>query len=776
MAQLNDLLVLGKTSLIGDVNLSYNLIVAGLIEGKIKSALVSSNGTKYLLFSETASGGVNLKLHEDVYYYYGGTYSSLNVGKTTQNGILTLWKIGYNTDIKSTATANREILLPDKTGTLAMQTTWNDFIHSGNEFTFASAGYGSSSADGAYIWLNYRTASGTTDGKISGYKFGNGNKGISGVTVEAETFKGALSGNATSATGFASAKTIALTGNVTGSVTGGNGSNGWSIATTVANVPNAALPRRIQNYSTSGYDDANDATEQGFHYMTTTATNRPSFVGNTTNKDYRILTTAYSSSWVQQIATDFRCNEIYYRRKENGTWKSWVEIPTFDNVINNTAVGASGWVSGTAKRQLINHNTLAYWNGAYSGTSSNLQYCDRGRFGTIVTKNTGDYAAASHGHSYLSGWGDTRSAATTPNDYNGQFKVVGIKQKSLMDIDGSSYSSLIGFRGWSDSSGGNAHELAFTGNGNLYHRHGATTAWNGWNRIPMCGTANTFSGTNTFSGQVIISNTTDAALSSASGALRIGAITGEHMAIDGNEIMAKTSASATGTLYLNNEGGLVQIGSGGLTVNGTATATTFSGSGASLTALNANNISSGTLAVARGGTGKTTGKNACNYFLNELTKSSSTPVDADYYISQYVGGGTTTTTYHRRPMSALWTYIREKADNRYAKKEDLPMTEKLVGTYYIDQSDESTYTYTLPTADYDFLILQTVSWLGEDQYGLDIKIVPTTTAQSYIARTYASGYANVFGKIQVSYVTTKDKLKIWTDDYLDANVQLYKYV
>ena len=33
----------------------------------------------------------------------------------------------------------------------------------------------------------------------------------------------------------------------------------------------------------------------------------------------------------------------------------------------------------------------------------------------------------SHNHGYLSGWADTRAAATTPNDYNGQFKVVGIK-------------------------------------------------------------------------------------------------------------------------------------------------------------------------------------------------------------------------------------------------------------------------------------------------------------------------------------------------------------
>lgn len=46
--------------------------------------------------------------------------------------------------------------------------------------------------------------------------------------------------------------------------------------------------------------------------------------------------------------------------------------------------------------------------------------------------------------------------------------------------------------------------------------------------------------------------------------------------------------------------------------------------------------------------------------LNTLTTGSSTPVDNDYYISQYVNGGTTTISYHRRPMSALWTYIKGK--------------------------------------------------------------------------------------------------------------------
>lgn len=49
-----------------------------------------------------------------------------------------------------------------------------------------------------------------------------------------------------------------------------------------------------------------------------------------------------------------------------------------------------------------------------------------------------------------------------------------------------------------------------------------------------------------------------------------------------------------------------------------------------------------------------------NAAINLLDTGSSTPVDGDYYISQYVGGGTTTTTYHRRPMSALASYVRTK--------------------------------------------------------------------------------------------------------------------
>lgn len=54
--------------------------------------------------------------------------------------------------------------------------------------------------------------------------------------------------------------------------------------------------------------------------------------------------------------------------------------------------------------------------------------------------------------------------------------------------------------------------------------------------------------------------------------------------------------------------------------------------------------------------------------INKLTIGTSTPTDADYYIAQYVGGGTSTTSYHRRSHSALWTYIKGKADGVYQAK------------------------------------------------------------------------------------------------------------
>lgn len=90
----------------------------------------------------------------------------------------------------------------------------------------------------------------------------------------------------------------------------------------------------------------------------------------------------------------------------------------------------------------------------------------------------------------------------------------------------------------------------------------------------------------------------------------------------------------------------------------------------------ATNITTGTLSqdrlplvpVAKGGTGKTSGRDAANYFINSLEEGTSTPTDADKILTQYVGGGTTNTTYVRRPLSTLWSYIKPKCDAVYQAK------------------------------------------------------------------------------------------------------------
>lgn len=78
-------------------------------------------------------------------------------------------------------------------------------------------------------------------------------------------------------------------------------------------------------------------------------------------------------------------------------------------------------------------------------------------------------------------------------------------------------------------------------------------------------------------------------------------------------------------------------------------------------------ITSGVLPPERGGTGQATLEQACNTLITALrtdTSQNNVPQDGDYFVSQFRGG--TYDTYFRRPMSALWAYIKSKADLVYA--------------------------------------------------------------------------------------------------------------
>lgn len=80
-------------------------------------------------------------------------------------------------------------------------------------------------------------------------------------------------------------------------------------------------------------------------------------------------------------------------------------------------------------------------------------------------------------------WADTRSVNHVPNDYNGLFIMRGIKNLTTIGLsDSGVYATVWGWRGWTNSSGGQAWEIAST-NEDLYTRHGETTSWTSWAKI-----------------------------------------------------------------------------------------------------------------------------------------------------------------------------------------------------------------------------------------------------------------------------------------------------
>lgn len=83
----------------------------------------------------------------------------------------------------------------------------------------------------------------------------------------------------------------------------------------------------------------------------------------------------------------------------------------------------------------------------------------------------------------FTGWSDARSVNHVPNDYNGLFIMRGIKKLTTIGLsDSGAYATVWGWRGWADSGGGQAWEIAST-NEDLYTRHGHTTSWSSWAKI-----------------------------------------------------------------------------------------------------------------------------------------------------------------------------------------------------------------------------------------------------------------------------------------------------
>ena len=73
-----------------------------------------------------------------------------------------------------------------------------------------------------------------------------------------------------------------------------------------------------------------------------------------------------------------------------------------------SAVGTSGWTNASIDGNIIpDMSFIAYWNGAYGGTSSNLAYCNKGAFGSFAIKNSLAFSELTSKPATISGYGIT---------------------------------------------------------------------------------------------------------------------------------------------------------------------------------------------------------------------------------------------------------------------------------------------------------------------------------------------------------------------------------
>ena len=389
MGQLKDLLVSGPSRFIGKLfaneaqltTLNIPTTSGGTTYGPgTNNQILTSNGTTVYWangFSGNASTADKLKTARKI----NGTNFDGSADITTANwGTARTLTIG-NKGQSVNGSANVLWALQDV------------LIRAGNEFNYTADGVSS-------LWFNYKTQTGTSAATaITNYHFGNGQGAITGVTVNAATFKGNLTGNVTgnvtgnadTATKFASNHSVTLTGDTTGTA---SSQAGWSITTKTDRVSTVGDNRGV---ATNPNDYSNKIIFQGL--KTNSSFGSPS----TDSYSYVIGLRGWSdSSGGNAHELAFNDSGIFRRQGATTSWSSWVKMIDSGNYTNYTVTKTGSGASGT-------------WNISISGNAATA---------TSATKAVQDGSGNNIANTYLKKSG---------GDMTGTLKLKGLKGTASTD-------------------------------------------------------------------------------------------------------------------------------------------------------------------------------------------------------------------------------------------------------------------------------------------------------------------------------------------------------
>lgn len=294
---------------------------------------------------------------------------------------------------------------------------------------------------------------------------------------------------------------------------------------------NITVPYATNSDTLDGYHATSFTRRYGINVTTNTTVNVDAYTKSesgtrTAGSMFSVDGWAWASSAYIKLNGSYTIDRMRYSifsyRNGNltGSWQqqALLFLPTYSDsnaiyLAQMTTSDTAGTVSTSIKRYIDYDTTVANITGGNVSSSTNADKLDGYHANTLFTglSNSGNNISISIGGTtktltvgYASSAGsattatylpyqDTRSTNYSP--YQSGFDTKGwsathLKANTTDELsDGGDYHASVYIYPWGDSSGGHAHNIAFTDNGNLWMRHG-TSSWSSWSKVWTSGNLN----------------------------------------------------------------------------------------------------------------------------------------------------------------------------------------------------------------------------------------------------------------------------------------------
>lgn len=289
------------------------------------------------------------------------------------------------------------------------------------------------------------------------------------------------------------------------------------------------VPAHVKSITTTEKSNWNTAYSWGNHavqgYATTTYVDtqvgtRLPLAGGTMTGNINWAQTDRGLTWGMNTDGAY----IKFFNTGDGDADSRLEYATSDNGDEYHRWVISGVERMNLRTEGLNVNGIIYSSGYGNSTEWNTAYSWGNHAGLYAsTTHTHTFASLTSKPTTIAGYGitdaittsnigsqsvsysnytgyivslDTRAAVSTPQTYDTRVRF-DFKQNTTNGLsDGGTYNGVMYWRKYgstTDWTGGGAIEIAYTDNGNLWHRYGTGTSWGSWRRV---WNGNDFSSTN----------------------------------------------------------------------------------------------------------------------------------------------------------------------------------------------------------------------------------------------------------------------------------------